>query len=193
MTPEWMLCYFQECCCCHQERGMDSLSGGESIRALILLRMEHYSNGQHFYLIWPWTTGKKPLVAFDEVGNCYSAWAHTWKLCSKCQCWIAIGRSVFFLFLELLFHSDIWKNTVTHLVEGKETPIHSGTQGLQLEARAKSLKDVEYFVNTGRSYHCDLQKPHTYIFTCPFPILFSLSEKEWYNYCFHSAATPMVH
>ena len=30
---------------------MDSVSGGESIRALILLQMELFSSGQHLYLI----------------------------------------------------------------------------------------------------------------------------------------------
>lgn len=32
--------------------GMDSVSGGESIRALILLQMELFTSGQHLYLIW---------------------------------------------------------------------------------------------------------------------------------------------
>ena len=33
-------------------RGGDSVNGGESIRALILLQMELFANGQHLYLLW---------------------------------------------------------------------------------------------------------------------------------------------
>lgn len=35
-----------------RESEMDSVSAGESIRALILLQMEVFTSGQHLYLIW---------------------------------------------------------------------------------------------------------------------------------------------
>lgn len=74
-----------------------------------------------------------------SVSKCYPLWAYESAASSASVCrWEEerVATSVLLLFclelrrFTLLLHSDIWKHTVTHLVEGRN---HSGASGLLLE------------------------------------------------------------
>lgn len=175
---------------------MDSVSGGESIRALILLQMELFTNGQCLYLIcsysslfiahsptpitlpssnpflrtdrayvWktqrtPWTKGEKlnDMFLFDQEGcktvnatRCEHIRERTSPSVSVC-CWkeerVATSGSPLRLELRrfaFLLHSDIWKHTVTHLVEGRRGQITVGLADRCLK-QPRSMEGVKYFL-----------------------------------------------
>lgn len=90
---------------------MDPVSAAQSISALILLQMEPFTDGQHFYIIWP----PLPLSCTDLMSfpGTYAALETTKEEQAPTPVLLfclQLRR------LTIMLHSDIWKNVVTHSV-----------------------------------------------------------------------------